>query len=971
MMGEEDVTAQFSVKTQDGTLTIAKREVTIKPKDASKPFDGKPLTASDWEYVGETEFVEGQGIETISYAGSQTIVGESDSSITEYTLKENTNPDNYTIKKETGNLEVTALEEGDKLEITVVAKSDKFTYDGTQHSVSGFEQTEFEINGVKYTVSGLSASASGTPKVMMGEEDVTAQFSVKTQDGTLTIAKREVTITVADDSKVFGTEDPTFKTPQVENLVKPDDLGTVSVVRTNKDETVGTYTEVLNAVYTKNSNYDVKVVKGDFTITEQSIDKDDDGYVGVTINSPSDLTYDGDPHKWIPEVKDKDGNALKDTDYEVSYSTEDFTNVGEIKVTITGKGNYSGTVKRSYKITKREITLESASDSKIYDGSALTNSTVTLSGKIAKEGEVTYKAKGSQTTQGSSKNTIEVTYSSDTMKNNYIVNIIEGTLTVYAQSIDPEDPKEPDPENPEQPVYLGVTVNTPENKEYSGKEQKWIPEVKDKDGKDLVAGTDYEVSYSTEDFTNVTDKITVTITGKGNYQGEVTRTYQITPKDVTFTTESAEKVYDGTPLTHKVGSIIGLVEGEEATLVITGTITDAGEVPNAAHIEWDKTAKETNYNVTEPTLGTLTVTQQTINPDDPDDPDSYQGIEVGYLEDVVYNGESQEQKPTVTMQARADLVEGTDYTISFSEDTTNAGTVTVTVTGINNYKGSVERTYKILPREITITSQGATKTYDGRALTNGRVTITSGSLAKPNDLTYRAVGSQTAVGSSRNTIRVTFANETMEGNYIVTLEEGMLVVNALPVVDPDQPGGGEDNPTPGTGGDEGTGTDEETDADDADEDEEDTEDVEDDDTPLSDGEEDVDDGKTPLSKNDAWALINLIAAIITVLFGLILLLSKRHRNDDEEDEEERQARMENDEEKEPEQKRGWICKVLGVIVAIASVVLFILTEDMSLPMVLIDNWTIWMVVIAVVELVLLLVGRHWKDVGEDEEEQEA
>ena len=34
-----------------------------------------------------------------------------------------------------------------------------------------------------------------------------------------------------------------------------------------------------------------------------------------------------------------------------------------------------------------------------------------------------------------------------------------------------------------------------------------------------------------------------------------------------------------------------------------------------------------------------------------------------------------------------------------------------------------------------------------------------------------------------------------------------------------------------------------------------------------------------------------------------------------------------------------------------------------------DEWTIWMIIIAVVELVLLLVGRHWKDVDDDEEEQ--
>lgn len=131
------------------------------------------------------------------------------------------------------------------------------------------------------------------------------------------------------------------------------------------------------------------------------------------------------------------------------------------------------------------------------------------------------------------------------------------------------------------------------------------------------------------------------------------------------------------------------------------------------------------------------------------------------------------------------------------------------------------------------------------------------------------------------------------------------------------------------------------------------------------------DNVTPKGNNGIWALINLIAAIVTVILGLFLLLSKRHRNDEDEDEEERQARMARGEEKEQEQKRGWICKVLGVIVAIASVVFFILTEDMSLPMALTDKWTIWMVVIAIVELVLVLVGRHWKDVDDEDQEQQA
>ena len=204
----------------------------------------------------------------------------------------------------------------------------------------------------------------------------------------------------------------------------------------------------------------------------------------------------------------------------------------------------------------------------------------------------------------------------------------------------------------------------------------------------------------------------------------------------------------------------------------------------------------------------------------------------------------------------------------------------------------------------------------------------------------------------------------MARNYAVTLVEGTLTVNTAPTTPTTPPTTPTTPPTtPGTPGttDDGATTDEPE-----------VEEVEDEETPLSDGDvEDVEDNATPKGNNGIWALINLIAAIVTVILGLILLLSKRHRNDEDEDEEERQARIERGEEKEQEQKRGWICKVLGVIVAIVSVVFFILTEDMSLPMALTDKWTIWMIVIAIVELVLVLDGRHWKDVDDEDQEQQA
>src|SRR5699024_1177933 len=83
-------------------------------------------------------------------------------------------------------------------EITVVADSGTEKYDGTEKSVSGLETTTFVVNGQTYTVEGLSAEAKGTdagtyPVNVTGTavvkdadgNDVTGQFSVKTQDGTL------------------------------------------------------------------------------------------------------------------------------------------------------------------------------------------------------------------------------------------------------------------------------------------------------------------------------------------------------------------------------------------------------------------------------------------------------------------------------------------------------------------------------------------------------------------------------------------------------------------------------------------------------------------------------------------------------------------------------------------------------------------------------------------------------------------
>ena len=116
----------------------------------------------------------------------------------------------------------------------------------------------------------------------------------------------------------------------------------------------------------------------------------------------------------------------------------------------------------------------------------------------------------------------------------------------------------------------------------------------------------------------------------------------------------------------------------------------------------------------------------------------------------------------------------------------------------------------------------------------------------------------------------------------------------------------------------------------------------------------------------------MICAILTVLFGLLLLISKRHKSeDDEEDDETKQQTNNDDESKEQEKKRGAFTRVLAVLIAIVSVVFFLVTEDLSLRWTWTDQWTIWMVVIGFVQIVVFFVGRKWKNVDNDDDDEEA
>ena len=686
-------------------------------------------------------------------------------------------------------------------------------------------------------------------------------------------------------------------------------------------------------------------------------DTPDEKKTGIEVTDPDDSVYDGLPHVNPLTVTDtKTGTTLvKDTDYTLSYS-KDVINVGTVDVTVNGIGNYTGEFKKSYKITPREYTVTTESAKKVYDGTALT-----AGGKIEGivDGEVVVvHTTGSQTEVGSTPNTYKLEWKKASSKNYKLKEDSIGTLTVTEQTIDPGK----DPDNPN-PNYSGVTINNPSNAVYDGKEHKWSPAVTDKEGNALVEGKDYEVAYSTEDFTNVTGTITVTITGIGNYTGTVTRTYEITPKAYTVTTNSAKKVYDGTALTAG-GKIEGIVSGETVEFTTTGSRTVEGTSKNTYSLKWNGSAIQTNYKLAKESIGDLTVTPKSIIPDEPDTPDDKKtGITVSNPKGSKYDGQEHREVLTVKdTKTGKDLIANKDYTVVYSDDLVNAGTVTIKISGLGNYSGSFTKTYKITKRLVTLTSATVSKTYDGQALTNTSITVSGDGFVEGEGASYEVTGSQTSVGNSANSFEYKLNEKTLASNYDITKVVGTLTITAAPapVTPPTPPTPVSPPPvtpryiqqvvpalTP-------------------------QEEVKKEKTPKAEPkEEKVEKEKTPKARPEKfWALINLICAIVTVLFGLLLLISKRHKNkDDEEDETKDQTTTNEDEEKEQEKKRGAFTRVLAVLIAILSVVFFLVTEDMSLRWTWTDQWTIWMVVIGLVQIVVFFVGRKWKNVDDDEDEQ--
>ena len=528
---------------------------------------------------------------------------------------------------------------------TVNTPSAEYTGTAITGTVTGSDGSKALVLDTDYTVACTDNVNAGTATITVTGKGnysgtVTKNFTITPKlltDGMFTVDTPSTVYTgAAIAGAVTGTDGSTSLVPDTDYTVSCTDninVGTATITVTGKGNYGGTVTKAF------------AITQAAITNDMFIVDTDPAAYTGMPIEKSVSGSYNG--KTMTPE-----------TDYTVEY--QDNTNVGTATLTIKGKGNFSGELSKQFSIMAEALTesmFTVDTDPEVYTGSAITKM-------------VTGSAHGSSLTEGTD---YRVRYENNIDAGTAKL-IISGagdyggtvtktfTITPVALSnvaLEIDDTGE---------TYTGESIT----KEVTGS-YKGMPLTKDADY--TVSGTD-NVNVGTA---------TITVTGKGNYQGTVTKSFTITPAAITddmFPVNMGNEVHTGAAIKKPVtGTYNGktMSEGTDytveyqnnvdvgtATLTIKGTGNFSGELSKSFRI----------------TVGALKEDMFTVD-----------------LSDGVYTGSAITR--TVTgKDGEKTLAEGTDYSVAYA-DNINAGTAKLVISGAGDYGGTVTKTFTILPAPLT------------------------------------------------------------------------------------------------------------------------------------------------------------------------------------------------------------------------------------------------------------------------------
>lgn len=796
----------------EAKISITQRKITLTSAKDEKFYDGTPLTNDTIVVGGEDEFVEGEGIASYGVTGSQTEAGESDN-VFDYTLKENTKSENYEIQKKYGKLKVKPVDT--EVVVTITEHSGTGIYDGNKQTVTGYDVTnisntlysekDFSFNG-NAVIEGTNAGSYNMELKAANFKNISKNFTnVKfvIVDGTLEIARCPVTIKAKESSKVYGNPDPAFELAILENSVGDElkDLD-LAVIRSDAgDDTIKVHENVLSIQNSKEAlekeytNYTFTIIPADFTIFENEN--------GLTVSAADVVKeYDGNSYGVTATARIKNAEIEnpnitikywneKTNAYDLDKSPE-YRNVADtpavVKFEASLYGYKSVQGEATVTINKRSVLLTSASASKIYDGTPLTNSNVTVTGSGFVDGEVTdIKAIGSVTNVVDSPKPNTITFTPVEGKfnaDNYAIEQVEGELAITPVTtkvkveIIGNHASEKYDGTPK--VAEGYVINIVEDT--SGVYQKDDIEVIGNDSafaERTDAGTTF-MGLKADAFANGNPNFTnITIVVTDGY-------VEVIPRSVTLTSESAAKVYDGTPLIRPDVTIggDGFVNGEVSDVKAIGSALNVSDkdVRNEITFTQKTGYKAENYDIKyEP--GTLRITpivdEVTITITEHSASLKYNGAEqsvTGY-DTAIDNTLYKETDFTFSGDATAKGTDFGSYPMNLkAEDFTNKNKNFANVV-FEIVDGQLE----ITKRDVELISGSDEKVYDGTPLTKNHILIAGDQFVPGEGADYDVTGSQTNAGSSDNEFTYRLNSSTKAINYNIKTTPGTLKVT--PVTD--------------------------------------------------------------------------------------------------------------------------------------------------------------------------------------------
>ncbi len=390
--------------------------------------------------------------------------------------------------------------------------------------------------------------------------------------------------------------------------------------------------------------------------------------------------YDGTAHE--PGVKCGETTLVAGTDYTVTFSNssggDSTVNAGTITMTITGIGNYAGTVTKTYTITDTTaptgtILIKENSWREFWNWISF--------GLFCKDHvDVTITADGT----GSNATKVEYLLSNTVMEENNIPNDGWTALTkdgnAYKFRIQPKS---------KVAVYVRIT---------------------DEGGNVTIINSDGIVVY--EDSKAIDTELTYTYKENSNkdiaveFNGNTVKSITCGEKVLAANTDYS-------------------VDYESGKIVLKSTYLDT---LNAGDYTFTVSYNPMGFENSGVTDLTTTFTVKV-------DPTSITGATVTVNGTFTYDGNAKTPDPVVVLNGET-LVKDRDYTVSYAENL-KAGTATVTVTGKGNYNDMASGEYEITKREITITVDAKntvvnttlpTYTYKVEGLVGGDALVTEPTL---------------------------------------------------------------------------------------------------------------------------------------------------------------------------------------------------------------------------------------------------